>query len=203
MYCRPFIFIRKNNCVYYVAGFIMVLLFHQAFAFGNDIMDAKSETIVIQWTSEGGLEQPMSTLADLTVFADGRVMVGPRFTDGKVVEEQLSKSDFNALCNFVFQEKDIWSIDSAALDQEVKVAASLGADVRSEANTIIQLEMEAIADAATTVIRTRLGEREHLVKHYNLLAHAQRYPEIDSLQRLRAIELRLLALAKQVANVAR
>ncbi|GJL84221.1 MAG: hypothetical protein DHS20C01_38550 [marine bacterium B5-7] len=166
-------------------------------------MDAKSETIVIQWTSEGGLEQPISTLADLTVFADGRVMVGPRFTDGKVVEEQLSKSDFNALCNFVFQEKDIWSIDSAALDQEVKAAASLGADVRSEANTIIQLEMEAIADAATTVIRTRLGEREHLVKHYNLLAHAQRYPEIDSLQRLRAIELRLLALAKQVANAAR
>lgn len=162
-------------------------------------MNANSDTVVIQWSSDGGLMQKASTVADLTVFADGRVEVGPRLANGKVVEEQISEVDLKALCQFAFEEQDIWSIDSTALEQQVKTAARLGADSKSDADTVIALETEAIADAATTVIRVRQGKHEHEVSHYNLFSHAQRYPENNSLQRLRAIELRLLRFAQRIA----
>ncbi len=165
-------------------------------------MDTNSDIVVVQWTSEGGLKPQISTVADLTVIANGRVKVGPRLANGKVVEQQLSEADLKALYKFVFAEQDIWSIDSTALEQEVKAAANLGADSRSEANALIPLETEAIADAATTVIRVRVGEREHKVSYYNLYSHAKRYPEVSGLQRLREIELHLLALAQRVTSAA-
>lgn len=201
----PGMFFRERwnrvGCLCSVASLITVSFFSQAFA--NNIMHANSQVVVVQWTSKGGLGQPISTVADLTVFADGRVKVGPRFTDGKVVEEQLSEADLKALRHFVFEEQDIWSVDSVALEHEVKAAVSSRADIRPGSNTTISLETEAIADAATTIIRVREGEREHKVSHYNLFAHAKRYPEVSGLQRLRAIELHLLALAQQVASAAR
>jgi hypothetical protein len=58
---------------------------------------------------------------------------------------------------------------------------------------------EAVADAATTVLRVRDGGRTHQVSQYNLFDAARRYPQIQALQRLQAIERRLLALAQDVA----
>lgn len=159
-------------------------------------MNANPDTIVIQWNSEGGLA---STMADLTVFADGRVEVGPRFANGTVSEYQLSEADLAALRRFVFEEQDIWSIDSAALERDVKAVANSGAHVGSRAVPVQPLGTEAVADAATTVIRVRDGERTHQVSHYNLFDAARRYPQMNELQRLRAIEMRLLELAQQVA----
>lgn len=163
-------------------------------------MSANSDTIIIQWKSEGGLAKPPPAVADLTVFADGRVEVGPRFAHGTVTEYQLSEADLAALRQFVFQEQDIWSIDAAALDRKVK--AVVRADAGAQAVPVQPLGPEAVADAATTVIRVCDGERTHQVSYYNLFDAARRYPQINELQRLRAIERRLLELAQHVGAAA-
>lgn len=163
-------------------------------------MSANSDTIVIQWHSEGGLKRPVSDTADLTVFADGRVVVGPRFANGKVTMHQLSEADFAALCHFVFEQQDIWSIDADAIERDVKAVDRSDADVGSRSASVVPLGPQAIADAAMTIIRVRGDDdRDHEVRYYNLVGAAQRYPQIDKLQRLRAIEMRLLELAQQVA----
>jgi hypothetical protein len=164
-------------------------------------MNTNSDTIILQWNSAGGLAKPPSAVADLTVFADGRVKVGPRFANGTVTEHQLSDAELTALRRFVFEEQDIWSIDSAALDREVQAAVDASANAASPA--VQPLGPEAIADAATTVIRVRDGERTHQVSHFNLFDAARRYPQIHELRRLRAIERRLLELAQQIAAAAR
>lgn len=138
-------------------------------------------------------------MADLTVFADGRVKVGLRFANGTVAEQQLSEADLAALRRFVFEEQDIWSIDSAALERDVKAMVNAGADSGSRAVPVQPLGTDAVADAATTVIRVHDGERTHQVSHYNLFDAARRYPQINQIQRLRAIERRLLELAQHVA----
>jgi hypothetical protein len=162
-------------------------------------MNANADTIIIQWHSESGREKPLPAVADVTVFADGRVKVGPRFAHGTVVEQQLSEADLAALRRFVFEEQDIWSIDAAALERDVKAMAHTSVDSGSSAAPVQPLGTEAIADAATTVIRVRDGERTHQVSHYNLFDAARRYPQISQLQRLRAIERRLVELAQRVA----
>lgn len=163
-------------------------------------MHANPDTIVIQWNSEGGLEKSVSVTADLTVFADGRVEVGPRFANGTVTKHQLSETALTALCRFVFEQQDIWSIDSDALERDVKAVVGSDADLGSRAASAVPLGTEAIADAATTIIRVRDDDHHyHEVRYYNLAGAARRYPQIDKLQRLRAIEMHLLELAQQVA----
>ena len=166
-------------------------------------MNANPDPILIQWNSDGGVEQPSSARADLTVFADGRVEVGPRFAKGTVAEHQLSEAELAALRRFVFEEQDIWSIDSAALERDVHAVTNLGTGSGSRAGPVQAVGPEAVADAATTVIRVRDGERTHQVSHYNLFGGARRYPQLNELQRLRAIEVRLLELAQHVATSAR
>jgi hypothetical protein len=172
-------------------------------AFGGRKMNTKSDTIIIQWNSEGGLEKPLPDVADFTVFADGRVKVGARFAHGTVIEHQLSDAELTALRRFVFEEQDIWSIDSAALEREVKAAVDASAKAGSPTTTVQPLGPEAIADAATTVMRVRDGARTHQVSYFNLFDAARRYPQIDELRRLRAIEVRLLDMAQQIAAAAR
>jgi stage V sporulation protein SpoVS len=184
-----------------IASLMLFPLHNQAV--GGRIMNANSDNILIQWTSEGGLEKSLPAMADLTVFADGRVEVGPRFAHGTVTKRQLSEAELAALRRFVFDEQDIWSIDATALDSAVKAVAKAGPDAGSHAGPVQPLGIEAVADAATTVIRVSDGERTHQISHYNLFDAVQRYPQINELQRLRAIERRLLELAQQVGATER
>ena len=184
-----------------IASLMLFPLHNQAV--GGRSMNANSDTILIQWNSEGGLEKSLPAMADVTVFADGRVEVGPRFAHGTATKYQLSEADLAALRRFVFDEQDIWSIDSAALDRTVQAMAKASADSGSRPGSVQPLGTEAIADAATTVIRVSDGQRTHQISHYNLFDAAQRYPQINELQRLRAIERRLLELAQQVGASAR
>jgi hypothetical protein len=196
--------LRSMDCLAYFCTIVSLIIFsfHNQ-AFGDSRMNVNPNPIVIQWKSKGGLEKPNSAMADLTVFADGRVEVGPRFTNGTVAEYQLSEADLAALRQFVFEEQDIWSIDSAALERDVKAAANSDANLGSRAVPVQPVGPEAIADATTTVICVRDSERTHQVSHYNLFGAARHYPQINELQRLRAIEMRLLELAQQVAALAR
>ncbi|EAR21985.1 hypothetical protein NB231_06341 [Nitrococcus mobilis Nb-231] len=191
---------RLAHC-FAIASLIILPLVNDAF--GDCSMNADPDTVIIQWSSKGGLEKPASAMADLTVFADGRVLAGPRFANGTATEQQLSEADLAALRRFVFEKQDIWSIDSAAIERDLKALANSSADSGSRAVPVHPLGTETVADAATTVIRVRDGVRTHQVSQYNLFGAARRYPQIDELQRLRAIEICLLELADQTAAAAR
>jgi hypothetical protein len=128
-------------------------------------MDANADTIMLQWHSEGERGNSLPAMADVTVFSNSRVEVGPRFAHGTVTSHQLSEAELAALRRFVFEEQDIWSIDSAALAREITAAVNAG----SRAMPVHPLGPEAIADTATTVLRVRDGERTHQVNQYNLL----------------------------------
>lgn len=166
-------------------------------------MNANSDTIMLQWHSASGRGNALPATADVAVFTNGRVEVGPRFAHGTVTSHQLSDAELAALHRFVFEEQDIWSIDAAALAREVTAAANASADADARAMPVQPLGPEAVADAATTVLRVRDGERTHQVSQYNLVDAVRRYPQIQALQRLQAIERRLLALAQSVAASAR
>jgi hypothetical protein len=119
-------------------------------------MNAHSDTIMLQWHSESGRGSSLPAMADVTVFTNGRVEIGPRFAHGTATSQQLSDAELAALRRFVFEEQDIWSIDSAALTRDVTAAAA-----GSRAIPVHSLGPEVVTDAATTVLRVRDGERTH------------------------------------------
>ena len=166
-------------------------------------MNTNSDNILIQWNSEGKPGKLLPTTADLTVFSNGLVEVGPRFANGTVTIHQLSESNLAALRRFVFEEQDVWSIDSTALDSAVETAVKANTELAPHSGSVQQLGPGAVADAATTVIRVSDGTRSHQISYYNLFDAARRYPQINELQRFRAIERRLLELAQQVGALGR
>jgi hypothetical protein len=193
--------IARVRRLWAIVSLLLFPLYHQAVE--GHSMNANSDNILIQWTSEGGLAPPLPAMADVTVFADGRVEVGPRFAHGTVTTHQLSEAELAALRRFIFDEQDIWSIDSAALDRAVQTAAKGNTDAGAPNGSVQSLGPEAIADAATTVMRVSDGTRTHQIRQYNLFDAARRYPQINELQRLQAIERRLLELAQQGGASAR
>jgi len=168
------------------------------FAMGKDSLSDSGTNILIQWRVDSGAQTSATQSPDLTVYTDGRVEVGPRFTAGRqVVQAQLSDTELDALHHLVFKQNNIWTIDSAQVDQDV---ANIGRKRASQSeNNITVLGTESIADAGTTIIRVQEGNRVKRISHYNLAADAQNYSEIEALSRLRAIEQRLIELARQLA----
>ena len=193
---------REHLARLYIIACLLLFPWH-AQACGDRSMNTNSDTIMLQWHSAGGRSNSLPAMADVTVFTNGRVEIGPRFAHGTVTSHQLSDAELAALRRFVFEEQDIWSIDSAALTRDVTAAANADADAGSRAMPVHPLGPEAVADAATTVLRVHDGERTHQVSQYNLFDAARRYPQIQALQRLQAIERRLLVLAQDVAASAR
>lgn len=179
---------------------ILLMSFSFAFAAEEDFLSDIDSDILIQWQVISDAQTSVANRPDLTVYADGRVEVGSRFTAStQLVRTQLSNAELSALRHFVFIENNIWSINSLRLDQAIATIDRESA-VHTENNTTI-LGTSAIADAGTTVIKVREGDRVKLVTHYNLAADTLAYDELEELSRLRKIEQRLIDLARKCSRV--
>ncbi len=55
------------------------------------------EAIVIQWRTVGGLSGSNDSTADLTIYADGKTTVGPRFSQGEIVKSRLTPQQIQQL----------------------------------------------------------------------------------------------------------
>lgn len=165
----------------------------------NPLAGGEMTDVLIEWNKENGdLAQSECRVPDVTVFADGRLRFGPRLGGGEIAWSQLSQEELEELRRFAFEEQDIMSIERTTLSRDVQAAVEkhkLAMDSES-----IELSAEPQMDAATTVLRATDAGRMHEVRYYDLFGDAQSHPEIEGLQRLRKLELRLLQLAEEHAS---
>jgi hypothetical protein len=158
------------------------------------------QAVVLEWRSAGG-QADAAAGPDLTVRADGTLTVGPRLGRGRTVEGRISQAELQDLLRFALDQNDFFAFDPE------QVARQLEAAHRERAPTSAG---EAIAvpagppyiDAGTTTIGIAADGRRHEVGYHGLFAAAREHPESKPLAKLRAIELRLLELAQQVAAAA-
>ncbi len=159
-----------------------------------------SDAIVVQWRTMGGLSIDRSNIADLTIYADGKTVVSPRFSRGNLVEKQLEMRQIQDLLRFAIDENHFFGFDGRAVDAEIKgslrqrQAAPLGAGVIA-----VPLGPPYV-DAGITMILIAADRQEHEVSFQGLAFAAQDFPEIEALQQLRTIELKLLNVAEELAN---
>jgi hypothetical protein len=161
--------------------------------------DAPTAT-VIQWRSEGGLAGE-DTGPDLTVRADGTVTVGPRLGGGRAIEGRISQAELQELLRFALDENDFFAFDPERVAREIEAAGRERA--RSTPGEALAVPAgPPYPDAGTTTILTAADGRRHEVSYPRLFAAAKEHPESRPLAQLRAIELRLLDHAQEIAAAA-
>jgi hypothetical protein len=163
-------------------------------------LPADPKAVVVHWRSEGGLAGEASG-PDLTLRADGTVTLGPRFGHGRAVEGRITAAELQELLRFALDENAFFSFDPVQVARQLEDSAE-----RARASP----QGEALAvpggppymDAGTTTILIAADGRRHEVSYHGLFAAAREHPESRPLAQLRAIELRLLDLAQQIATAA-
>ncbi len=150
--------------------------------------------ILIEWSKlqSSAIE---STSAEIIVFDDGRVSLSERLGGG---EHQLTTEQLDELRTYIFEEQQLTKINEQDINREVEVAI---ATKTSEASPKATFVSQSQVHSGTTLIRSNLGGNEHIVRHGDLVGNAQAFPDIENLQRLRLIELKLLELAKTLTLI--
>jgi hypothetical protein len=159
-----------------------------------------SEAVVVQWQTLGGLSMDRSTIADLTIFADGKTIVGPRFSQGLCDESQLDMEQIQDILRFAIDENDFFRIDSSAIHAEIEASKQQRQAASQEIGAIAVPLGPPYVDAGTSVILMAADGQHHEVSVQGLAFAAQDFPEIAALQQLRAIELKLLAVAEDLSH---
>ena len=159
-----------------------------------------SDAIVVQWRTIGGLTSDRSSIADLTIYADGRTVVGPRFSQGDIVRWQLDRGQIQGLLRFAIDEHNFFGFDERAVNAEVNAILQQRQASSQEVGAIAVSLGPPYVDAGTTVILIAADGQQHEVRFQGLFFAAQDFPEIDALQQLRAVELKLLKIAEELAS---
>lgn len=159
-----------------------------------------SGAIVIQWGTIGGLSGYNDSMTDLTIYADGKTTVGSRFSQGEIVESSLTPEQIQQLLSFAIDDNDFFAFDARAVEEAVNAAVEKRRATSQEGDVIAVPLGPPYIDAGTTIILIAADSKQHEVRYQGLFFAAQDFPEIEALQQLRAIELKLLSLAKKIAN---
>jgi hypothetical protein len=156
------------------------------------------ERVLLEWTMLGSETEAASYGADVAVFADGRVRIGRRMAHGEPLMGQLTPNELQILRELIFGELRVLELEGEALTGAVRAAAEARkAAADSEAAELLTV---AQMDAGTTLLRVPDGDRFHEIRYHDLLGDSHEYPEVESLQRLRRIELAVLELAEDLAG---
>ena len=139
---------------------------------------AMSASVLIEWTKTGHEpEEAGGGTADVTVFTDGRVRLGPRLCGGKTTWRQLSRQEVAALRHFLFDELRILDIDGETVARNVEAAAAK----RKEATDTESAELVTTAamDAGTTILRAADQPNVHRrVRRYGISGRPKRRESI-------------------------
>ena len=156
------------------------------------------DDVLIEWTKTDSVPESTDGMADVTVFADGRVCLGPRLGEGKPLWGRLSDGELVELRSLVFDELRVLDIDDEVLTRAVEAAARERR--ASTENAAFEVVTGPQMDANTTLLRVADEGRATEIRFYDLFGNAETYPEVQALQRLRQIELRLLEIADKLAH---
>ncbi len=160
-------------------------------------LPADPEAIVIEWRASEGAREMADAAPDLVLRAGGRVTVGPRLAGGRPAEGRITPRRLQDLLAFALDRSRFFEIDAAALEREVA-----GARARRAAASASGRRAPPDPHAGTTRIMIATDGRRQVVLQQGLPAAARECPEVEALGRLRAIELRLLELAQEIAGAA-
>lgn len=153
---------------------------------------------LIQWAVTGGGPEAADEQGDVAVFADGRVRIGPRLAGGEPVWRRLSPSELETLCELVFRELRVLEIDGEEMAREVRSSAL--ERKAAEDSKSVELFTSHQMDAGTTLLRATDEGRTREIRHHDLFGDAHAYPEVEALQRLRRIEMRMIELAEDLLH---
>ncbi|MFV0512814.1 MAG: hypothetical protein ACK5MY_04125 [Jhaorihella sp.] len=128
----------------------------------------------------------------LTLSSDGAVGVRAAPPAQTAIQSRLPGDAAMALLREIVRDERFSEIDSDALARATAPGKA--------SNGSISLGMSAVADAPTTFITITSPDCTHSVAFYGLAFASAAHPEIDALQRLRRIELRLLGLVEKLRN---
>lgn len=159
-----------------------------------------SGAIVIQWQTIGGLSGNNDNTAALTIYADGKTIVGARFSQGKILESRLTPEQIQQLLSFAIDDNDFFGFDARVVEEAVNAAVEQRRATSQEGDAIAVPLGSPYIDAGTTIILIAADGKQHEVRYQGLFFAAQDFPEIEALQQLRAIELKLLSVAEEIAN---
>jgi hypothetical protein len=157
---------------------------------------------VVEWRSTGGQAEQASD-PDLVVRADGTVTVGRRLTGGRPLEGRIPPARLQELLDFALDDNGFFEIDAGQLERRIEASRRARADGGSAGEAVAVPSGPPYLDAGTTVVMVAADGRRHEVSQQGLFAAAREHPEIAALAQLRAIELRLLALAQEIAGAGR
>ena len=161
-------------------------------------LPADPKAVVIRWQSEGG-QAGQAAGPDLVVRADGSVSVGSRLTGGRPVEGRISSVQLQELLRFALDEHAFFEVAPGRLERQITARQQAEAEVGSAGEALAVPTGPPYLDAGTTVLMIEADGRRHEVRQQGLFAAAREHPEIPALAQLRAIELRLLELAQEIA----
>jgi hypothetical protein len=164
-------------------------------------LPADPKAVVIQWRSEGGLAGE-GFGPDLTVRADGTVTLGPRFGHGRAAQGRITDAELQDLLRFALDQNEFFAFDPAQVARQLEDSGAARAPSSPPGEALAVPAGPPYIDAGTTTVLIAADGRRHEVSYHGLFAAAREHPDSKPLAQLRAIELRLLDLAQQIAAAA-
>jgi hypothetical protein len=164
-------------------------------------LPADPNAVVMQWRSDGDLAGEASG-PDLTLRADGRVTLGPRFGLGRPVEGRITAAELEELLRFALDRNAFFAFEPVKVARQLEQSGAAQARSSPPGEAVAVPAGPPYIDAGTTTILIAADGRRHEVSYHGLFAAAREHPDSEPLAQLRAIELRLLDLAQQIAAAA-
>lgn len=145
-----------------------------------------SSAVILRWDRLGGLRASSDAGEDpaLLLYADGRYSAPAAALGGPRRTGRLDPTELRELLVHLVHQQRFAEIDARDIQARMRrIAADTG-------------RLAAIMDGGVTRIELTLPDLQHRVELPNLHAAARSFPEIDALQRLLAVQKRLLELAQ-------
>ena len=136
---------------------------------------------------------------DLQIFSNGTVLLGQRFCNGSIAKTTISSTDLQQMLEFIIEDNDFFAIESEEIKSEIEeIEAQRSTSVNSD--TVRVGSEVPYLDTGVTVIQIVADGRKHTVMYDALFAAARDFPEIVTLQQLRAVELKLARFASHLSQ---
>jgi len=143
--------------------------------------DASAEVIVLQYA--GGFTPPRkNNEPDLTILADGVVILGAPFGSKKRLKTKIPHEQLQELLRFILGEQEFAKFDTKQVQALVNK----------------QGKLIAVADASTTVVRVHADGMKLEGKYYALNMMARQFPKIKPLAQFSAVQRRLERLRAEI-----
>lgn len=144
-----------------------------------------SDAVIVRWDRLGSVVVPGAAVQPvLLLHADGRYSVPPRTLGGERVTGRLSSAELQALLTDIVVRQRFTSLNGDAIEAQIRTQTPAS-------GLLLRLR-----DGGVTRLELRLPTVHHTVTLANAHAAYQQFPQIEALQRLHAIQQRLLVLVE-------